>query len=304
MNDLDRDDLQPAPLRFWLWTALSHYWRVVGWMLLFYSIVAAIELIESPIVILLPYALPQFASACLHMLLAAGPVLVCLAQLKGESWSFGTFFGGFQRKWAWSLICYLIGMTLIAGGVALLLFVPVAALFWLLNSFLWLVGSPIHKDFVFIYACLYAIFCSLVAAMFIWVRLRFFALPLMLERAMSVDEALWKSWELSRGRWGLLLKAAFVLASFHLAVFLPSLAFGMASQLAMPDFSQLGNRDYNLANRLGAVSGMLAVGGLAAQALIYPFTALATNAGYVQMTRGLRVTALDRGAIVAEPLLK
>lgn len=303
MASLEPDDLQPAPLRSWLWTACVHYRRVVGWLLLFYAMVLPIELIEAPILYLLPYGLPQFASACLHMLLGAGPVFVCLAQLKGEPWSFGTFFRGFRREWAWQLVGYFVALIIIAIGVMLLLLVPVAILFWLFNSFLALVWKPIHNDFVVIYGSIYIGFCSLVAATFTWVRFRFFALPLMFDRGLTVDEALGKAWELSRGRWGLLLKAALVLASFHLLVFLPAVVMGIASELAIPAFNST-NRNHSLADWLGAIAGILAAAAVAAQLLIYPFTALATSAGYMQMSGRFRATPLKCETNATEPILK
>jgi hypothetical protein len=283
MTNLEPEPLHDVPLRQWLRLAWVNYWRVLGPMLLFSFIVFLIEVVESPRLILLPYALPQFASGCLHMLLAAGPVAICLAQLKGEPWSFGMFFRGFHRQRSWPLISYLVGMFLIMGVILLVLFVPVAILFWLLQMFLWVVARPIHGDHVFVFGTIYAVACSVAAAMFGWVRLRFFALPLILDGRLSVDEAFRTSWKLSRSQWGLLLKAALVLGSFHVIVFLPGLLVGMSSELFRADLSHVGD-SHALADRIAGVGVFLLFLGLVAQPFIYPFTALAVNAGYLLMT--------------------
>jgi hypothetical protein len=125
--------------------------------------------------------------------LYSGLTAVCLAQLKGRPWTFGTFFAGLRMYPATALV----------GLVRAVLFVPVQALQYLAQySFgLWF-GGPFDEELLLVagvallYLMLYA---------YLYVRLTLFARPLIFDRHFGGIEALAGSWKLSRGHfWGLL----------------------------------------------------------------------------------------------------
>jgi hypothetical protein len=121
--------------------------------------------------------------------LLAGLTVVALAQLKGEVWVFGEFFGGFRRYGTVAVLALVVQLGLLPAQLASTagqhyarqaqpteaLLAQAAALGWL------------------------------IAYVALWVRLMFFALPLVFDRGYGPLRAMAASWRMSRGHfWGLL----------------------------------------------------------------------------------------------------
>ena len=129
-----------------------------------------------------------------------------------------------------------------------------------------------------------AVGCSVIAAACLWVRFRFFALPLVVERNMPVGEALKKAWKLSRGKSWLILKVLGWLAAWHMSVFLPALATAIASQFVMAAISSSpGSHNYTIVDRLQGASLLLILAGLLVQPFINTYTYLTVTEGYLRL---------------------
>lgn len=156
----------------------------------------------SPEELLLMQAIQVGASATCQILLQtpllSGLTNVCLAQLKGDRWSFGDFFGGFRRFPAiasLALVSQLIGLPF-----------PVSQL---LGSYLqqraFAAGQfgagPIPEAllcqaFGYLWLLVYGV---------VWVKLMFFARELVFDRGYTAVEAMSASWKMSNGHfWALL----------------------------------------------------------------------------------------------------
>jgi membrane-anchored glycerophosphoryl diester phosphodiesterase (GDPDase) len=276
---------EPTRISPWLFHARSHYFRVLGPMLGFAFVAFLINLAEAPVVVLLPFALPQLLAAGVDALLGAGITAVCLAQLKEEHWTFGTFFSGFSRRRIGAIFGFFVATTVIGFAILLILLLPIGLVFLVVNTALGLFGKDIHSDHIISFGSLIAIFCSLVAAAFVWLRLRFFGLPLILDQGLPVGEALKTSWRLSRGKSWTLLKVMAILAGLHLVVFLPALAVGISSQFVMAAVMESqGQHDYQIVDRLQGIALFLTLCGLLVQPFIIPFSSLTVTAGYLLMT--------------------
>jgi hypothetical protein len=125
--------------------------------------------------------------------LAAGLTIVCLAQLKGKSWTFGDFFSGFQ--W-WGPLVALNLLTSLAAGV---LVAPVVVLALVAGN---AAGGGSDPALIFILLGIGVVMLCVLA--FLSVRAMFFAIPLIIDRGYGPIEAIHGSWVLTRGHfWGL-----------------------------------------------------------------------------------------------------
>jgi hypothetical protein len=130
--------------------------------------------------------------------LLAGVTLVSLAQLKGERWSFGTYFSGFRHYGSVVTLAFIQQVMLLPGQAALL-YPQLTGMG---------IGAGIPQELFIAYAfwlgwlTLYGL---------LWVRLFFFALPLILDRGYSPLEAMAGSWKLSEGHFLGLLGMAVLL---------------------------------------------------------------------------------------------
>jgi len=129
--------------------------------------------------------------------LGAGMNIVCLAQLKGDRWTFGDFFAGFSRRWIWKLI----GYNVLLGLLVDLILAPAYALA--------VVGAVAKVDEVLMLAvaAFFLVFGPL--AVYVSIRIGFFGQYLILDRDFGPVEAMQESWDLTTGHfWGLLGVAA------------------------------------------------------------------------------------------------
>jgi hypothetical protein len=169
----------------WLDYAKSHYSSVlgamIGYTLLSFVISTALGFI--PIVGLL-------VNLLINPSLQAGFTIVCLAQLKGKSWSFGDFFGGFQFFGSLLanviLVCLLSGLIMMPSGIVLI------------------IAAVSREPSLFIVAGGFALLNGL-ALLYLMLRAACFNIPLIIDRGYGPIEAFQGSWTLSRGHfWGLL----------------------------------------------------------------------------------------------------
>jgi hypothetical protein len=119
--------------------------------------------------------------------LLAGVPVVALMQLRGESWWFGDFFGGF-RYWG-----PLVANQLLLCVLAVMVMVPGLVLVFLLQA------SGRRGNEVLALSAAAALALGMLAMVYVLVRLQFFALPLMIDRNFDALDAMRGSWELSRG---------------------------------------------------------------------------------------------------------
>jgi hypothetical protein len=138
-------------------------------------------------------------------LLEAGMIIVTLAQLKGERWTFGDFFRGFSSRWAWPLL----GFTWMMAALTLVILTPV----WVPV----LVGAAFDVNQLEVIGGLAAlIFVPL--ALYVGVRIGFFGPYLIIDRDFGPVEALQESWDLTTGHfWGLLGVTLLLVGFFHVA---------------------------------------------------------------------------------------
>jgi hypothetical protein len=188
----------PINVRDWFRAASEHHHAVfgpmVGYLFLFLAIWFAMLVLAQVLIGFLGilFLVPP---------LAAGPTIVCLAQLRGEKWTFGDFFGGFRRYRTWlglELLGYLV------QGAAML-----PALVILIVG--WVVLDAAHVDLSrgdsqFLALLLDVLALATAAAVFyLWFRTCLFARQLIVDRGCNAVKALQGNWRLTRERfWELL----------------------------------------------------------------------------------------------------
>jgi hypothetical protein len=116
--------------------------------------------------------------------LQAGFMVVAVAQLKGERWSFGDFFGGFRFYGP------ILVSTFLVVVVSLVCFAPMIAVVFM---------AVASRSGAMVAVAVIVGVVDLLASMFIIVRLSFFSVPLIVDRALGPIEAIQGSWTLSRG---------------------------------------------------------------------------------------------------------
>lgn len=134
--------------------------------------------------------------------LAAGPTIVCLAQLKGEPWTFGDFFGGFRRYGTWLVIELLATLFPVAGALPGIL---VAILLAIINGALGIdpePGSAWSATMGLI--ILTSLLAGVLGSIYIWFRTCIFVRQIIIETDCGPIEGFKRSWRLTRGHfWGL-----------------------------------------------------------------------------------------------------
>jgi hypothetical protein len=188
----------------WLSLARQHYGAYFG-QAIGYAIVAGLISGAAQAVV------GAIAGFILDPPLQAGPTVVALAQMKGQRWKFGDFFGGFQ------VFGQTIGLRFMQGFATLGVMAPglIVGLFALfMDDRGALVGEPgksVWGVAVFAGCCL----LSLLAAWYVGMRLSFFALHLVIDRRFNVMDALTTSWRLCRGRVGGLILFSLTLGAIN-----------------------------------------------------------------------------------------
>lgn len=170
----------------WLALAWEHYGAyagpAIGYLFLCQLIDAAASMVSSLINVLIDPALQ------------AGPMVVALAQLKGRSWKFSTFFHGFKIFGQALGLAWLQGVA-IAGAMLPGIIAAIVSVFLDANGNF---GQPFSSalGIGLAVACLVA---GVAAGTYVGVRLTTFALPLVIDRNFGVTEALRGSWRLTAG---------------------------------------------------------------------------------------------------------
>jgi hypothetical protein len=121
--------------------------------------------------------------------LPLGPLLVTLQQLKGKPWSFKDLFRGYL--WFGHIHLFELIMGAI-GGICIFLPTLVASL-----GYIWVAGGP--EEILpggFNWGILVAI-PGFAVALWLWVRVGLFTLPLMVERGYNVFAAIGANWRLT-----------------------------------------------------------------------------------------------------------
>jgi hypothetical protein len=168
----------------WFAIATAHYGAVLGpavaYLLLLgvlFAVMAFIPCLGALLIVLLSPPL------------AAGLTTVSLAQLKGEPWTFGDFFAGFQYYGA------LLGFTLLTALMA----VPFAFLSWGMFA-----AAFFSNDEGMLFAAFGAGAALVCAAVYVQVRVQTFGWQLIIDRRFDAIEAMKGSWRLTRGHfWSL-----------------------------------------------------------------------------------------------------
>jgi uncharacterized membrane protein len=156
----------------------------------------------------------------LQFALMAGYVVVCLRQVRGDTWTFGDFFGGF-RYWvplfvnnllstALLVACFAPGYVLLIVGQVLLsdasanaTFQPVGGPKGPTTTPPTTSGQPGTMEVLVMLVGLGMILLGIVPALYISVRAFLFNPWLIIDRGCGPIEAIKGSWELTRGHfWG------------------------------------------------------------------------------------------------------
>jgi hypothetical protein len=209
----------------WFRAANPHYGTLlgptIGYLMLFLLIMAGLFLLT---LILIGYL--GFFLLLPH--LAAGPTIVCLAQLKGRKWTLGTFFTGFRRYGTWLALELLLDLLILACFLPGLL---VMVLLALLNA-----AAGVDPDSPVMAVTgtisLLALLGGVVAAVYVWFRAGIFARQLVIDRGCGAVEAIKGSWRLAGVRfWGLF--GAFLLVLLGVEV-VSLLTCGIGMLFALP----------------------------------------------------------------------
>jgi hypothetical protein len=203
----------------WFRYAQAHWGAVlgpmIGYMLLFAVMYLAMSIIPC---------VGGFVVLFLAPPLAAGLTLVPLAQLKGQPWTFGDFFGGFRWYGAllgsYLLFALLCLVFLLPGMIPMFISIQNQQANQAINQppdIIGAPGQPLDRPFpaanpppqprfddpLFLIG-LSLMLVGYIPAIFFSVRLWTFAWPLILDRDCGPVEALGGSWRLSKGHfWGL-----------------------------------------------------------------------------------------------------
>jgi hypothetical protein len=177
----------------WFSIAQAHYGKFLQAALYTLIVVIVVHVVIANI----PYVggiINIFVSPAMY----AGLTLVALKQLKGEPWTFGDFFGGFQSQWYLSLVGYnflvgiIVGLPLVPGAV--LMGVGIAA-----------------KDDTMVLGGLAAMAVLGLISIYLGVRLAIFGVPLILDRRYRAVDARRGSWELTQDHFWSLFAVELVL---------------------------------------------------------------------------------------------
>ena len=209
----------------WFRTANEHrdavFGPMVGYLFIFLAIWLGLVLLSMVFIGYLGilFLVPQ---------LAAGPTIVCLAQLKGEKWTFGDFFGGFRRYGTWLGIELLSALVPWVGMLPAVLVMVVLAL---INSAAGVdPDSPVMMVTGFL--SLAALLLGLLAGFYLWFRTSLFARQLIIDRGCGPIEAMKGCWALTRGHfWGLFGVFALLIGIWSVAAVLTC---GVAAILGAP----------------------------------------------------------------------
>jgi hypothetical protein len=170
----------------WFNHANAHYGAVLGPMIGYLLLYALMNVGLGAIPLL-----GQLVALFLMPPLQAGFTAVCLAQLKGERWDFGTFFSGFDRYG--DLLGNFFLILLIFAGTAIPSVVVVAV-----------VTNTVPYSDEALLALLSFVAFNGCLSIYLVLRVSCFSVPLILDRRVGAVEAIRGSWELSRGHfWGL-----------------------------------------------------------------------------------------------------
>ncbi len=161
-------------------------------------------------------------------LLEAGMIVVTLAQLKGDRWSFGDFFAGFNSRWRYRLVAF----TWIVTGLILVILTPV-----LVPIIVGLVRN-VSELIVFGLAAL-CIFGPV--AIYVSIRLGFFGPYLIIDRDFGPVEAIQESWDLTTGHFWGLFGVVLLLAAINLG---GALLFGVGVLFTVPLTSLVRSTGY------------------------------------------------------------
>lgn len=184
-------------LNAWFGIAKAHWSSVVGPMIGFFLILQVISIAASMV---------PFVGGIINLLVSvplnAGFIIVALAQLKGKRWSFGDFFGGFQKfgdllLYALLTVCCFVGacLSLIPVGI-----IAIATQ-----------DSPVLILAVVILAVPAFLFIG-----YIVIRTSTFGTMLILDRNCNCLEALQGNWRMTRGHCLGLLVVYFLLGLINL----------------------------------------------------------------------------------------
>jgi hypothetical protein len=179
----------------WEQTARPHYGAVTGPFIGFFFLMLLIMLLLYGLSLLL-IGIPLLFIALAT--LPAGPTIVCLAQLKGQPWTFNDFFAALKRMGP-----YILGELLLSPLILVPLLPPL-----LMGVVLSLMKvNPRTIDAMQPFFGLFGMLVMLgvaAATFYVWFRLAIFSRQLIADRGFGAIQALKGSWELTRGHfWGL-----------------------------------------------------------------------------------------------------
>ncbi len=204
----------------WFAYATAHWSSVVGAVVGFLLLQG---LISFPIGFLtvVPFAGPILWLVAFVMVmfpLKAGVIIVSLAQLKGDRWHFGDFFGGFSKRYYWSVV----GFTWLMFGMLLVVLTPV----WVPLLVGGIYGISQLMTFGLIAAMVFVPVC-----IYVQIRISFFGPYLIIDRDFKPMEAVQESWDLTSGHFWGLFGVSLLLGLIALGGYL---VFGVGLLLAVP----------------------------------------------------------------------
>jgi uncharacterized membrane protein len=195
-------------LHRWFEYAKAHWGDVVGPAIGF----QLLQFVISQAAGFVPF-LGALLSIAISIPLQAGMIIVCLAQLKGKPWTFGDFFGGFN-KWGQVIALAILQGLIIGAAIVPGVIAGIIAGVVMYNAMGNPRGGPPPE--AFLAAAPFVLF-SLLLAMYLGVRLSFFAVPLLFDRNFGPIEAMTGSWKLSRGHTLGLIGVALLMGLINIA---------------------------------------------------------------------------------------
>ncbi len=198
----DRDIDAPLSNRYqmdlgkWFNIGAAHYSSVLGLVICF-LLICAVDIIAVTVVGLFTvratqipasdYPLTFLNDIFITPALLAGLVAVALKQLDGRPWTFADFFAGFQGRFYGKILLNSVIMNL-------MMLPPNIALFLLMNVSM-TPTSPMPVEMLLGILAFAVLYC--LVAIYFFVRLFYFSVPLIMDRRLSAIDAIKGSWTLS-----------------------------------------------------------------------------------------------------------
>lgn len=232
--------------------AREHWSSVVGPMIGYFFVMILIDGMLGIVPCIGP-----LARAFLDPALQAGFIIVSIKQMQGRSWTFGDFFSGFN--W-WASIW---GAGFLAGLATLVCFLPGIIMFMAVHD---------SRNQVLIGIAIFLVLIGAVTAVYVYVRMTLFAVPLIVDRRCGATDALSGSWKMTEGHFFGWLGVMMLLGAIIMVPLLPGMLVLIAGAA-------------NNADEVVMVGFLALLAGGFCLMFTLPFVSLVNAAGYLSLVR-------------------